>query len=54
MLKYNFSQQIRQPTTDYGLMLDHVYHNMTNVKDNYSVFDAYYTDHDKVIADFKV
>ena len=54
MHKYDFYQQIKEPTTDYGSLLDHVYHNMNNVDAKYKVFDAFYTDHDLTTAAFKL
>ena len=41
----NFQQQVDQPTTDYGSLLDHIYTSNVAVKAS-GVWDCYYSDHD--------
>ena len=46
MKSYHMIQKIEDPTTDYGSLLDHIYHNMSLTTDHYEVIDMYYSDHD--------
>ena len=54
MQEHHFKQQITKPTTDYGSLLDHIYHNMSNITETYSVIDAYYSDHDIIVVEMKL
>ena len=49
MEQRGYQQLVKQPTTDYGSLLDHVYINKPMQVD-IKVFDTYYTDHDLVSA----
>jgi exonuclease III len=50
---YNFTQKITEPTTDYGSLLDHIYHNMALTEEHYEVVDMYYSDHDAIFMALK-
>ena len=52
--KHGFKQHITEPTTDYGSLLDHIYHNMEPASQHYEVQDTYYSDHDATFAAFQL
>ena len=51
--KYGFNQYVTKPTTDYGSLLDHIYHNMEPTSQHYEIQDTYYSDHDVTFAAFQ-
>ena len=54
MERYGFQQQIKQPTTDSGTLIDHIYFNKHDTDINTSVVDNYYSDHDLVCLSMTV
>ena len=48
MGQYGFKQLVKQPTTDSGSLLDHIYYNQNESNDEVyvDVHDVYYSDHD--------
>ena len=52
MAKYGFVQTVKEPTTDGGTLLDHIYVSKLEVN-SVQVMDTYYSYHDKVNISFK-
>ena len=46
--QHGYKQLIHQPTTDQGLLLDHIHFNQTSTKRT-EVCDTYYSDHDSTM-----